>query len=195
MDIGIPQVRKSGKKNIGRGTKSNIEGAVLSIRGGGARAAPKVYKLTPVIIIQPKKDIKMHSLPSIGRRANYNLYLKLVLNYKSPSSVRTRLLEKEYNKASDEETKFMNMTLSHNVGSDSGIGVGNILTTPTPTPTPAKTINSDRLRLRFRFRFRSPAWLIWLHFQRQAKHKAPFLSLHHLRWVTIPTPNTSDANK
>ena len=35
------------KKTWGGG-ESNIEGAELSIGGGGARATPKVYKLTPV---------------------------------------------------------------------------------------------------------------------------------------------------
>ena len=44
----------------------------------------------------------------------------------------------------------MNMALSNNVDSDSGVGVGNILATLTPTPIPPKTFDSDLLRLRLR---------------------------------------------
>ena len=44
MYIGIAEVCKSEKK---LGAESSIEGVELSI-GGGARATPKVYKLTPV---------------------------------------------------------------------------------------------------------------------------------------------------
>ena len=45
MDIGIAEVHKSEKKHLGEGGESSIEGAELSIGGGGT---PKLFKLTPV---------------------------------------------------------------------------------------------------------------------------------------------------